>query len=130
MIDESIDESCNNFTGEKVVTDNLVDMCQVKCFICDHKMYLNSLKRHLQNYHEDYDLDFKVKIEFVNTSFYKCKMCDEVVLFHFDAINKHLSQAHNSTMHAYKNSYPAFSGRPNFFPFLSLSKSFRMKYLV
>ena len=113
MIDQSIEE-CGNLPlaegEERVITDNLVNMCQVKCFVCDQRMYLNSLKRHLQKEHEDQDTDFPTKIEFINRSYYACKMCNEVVLFHFDAINKHLSVVHNSTMHTYKNTYTAFTG--------------------
>ena len=113
MIDQSIEEYGNLPLAdgeERVVTDNLVNMCQVKCFVCDQKMYLNSLKRHLQKEHEDQDTDFPTKIEFIKRSFYACKMCNEEVLFHFDAINKHLSVAHNSTMHTYKSTYTAFTG--------------------
>ena len=113
MLDQSIEESGQAGVEEgkeKEITDNLVDMCQVKCFLCDTKMYLNSFKRHLQKEHDDFDADEPCKIEFIKRTFYKCKMCDVTVLFHFDAINKHLSTVHSTTMHSYKTQYTAFTG--------------------
>ena len=39
----------------------------------------------------------------------RCKICDEGMLFHFDAINRHL-YTHKTSLKAYKAAHPAFTG--------------------
>jgi len=98
----------------RVYTDDLSMMCQCKCNYCDKIFFYHQLRPHVQREHkEDKDEKDAKKVEFVKRTYYKCKICDEGMLFHFDAINRHL-YTHKITLKEYKTAHPAFSGEESY----------------
>lgn len=94
----------------KVYSEDLSDMCLVKCNLCGEVAFYHLLKLHLIREHQE-TMEPHGRLHFVKKTFYKCKICDSEVLFHFDSISKHCSEAHKMTLKAYRTEYPAFTGQ-------------------
>ncbi len=62
------------------------------------------------------DLDNEIDVlPFLRTmTFSRCKICDCEMLFHFDAVAKHCSTAHQLTLKTYRTEYRAFTGQTEY----------------
>jgi len=94
--------------GEKFVSDNPDDMCVCKCNFCGKNVLHHLLRKHVISKHPR-DKDIYGEYEYVVKSYYRCKVCDNEILFSLEAIKNHVKKSHRMTLTQYKEQYQAFS---------------------
>jgi len=95
-------------TEPKVYTDNINEMCLVRCKLCDKTLAHGSLRDHLLRSHNRKRQEF-VTYEYVRVTHYRCKLCNGETLFTHAAISQHVRIYHSLTFSEYKNKFNGFT---------------------
>jgi len=98
-------------SNPKIYSDDVNDMCLVKCKLCDKTLSHGSLRDHLLRSHNRKRKEF-VTYEYERLIYYRCKICDAETLFTHAAVSQHVRVFHNLAFSEYKRNYNAFKGSP------------------
>ena len=91
--------------GPKVFSDNVADMCRVRCKFCNRDVSAGSVTKHARLYHGVASIQDYGEIEYVNPTYHSCKLCGLELIFTARTIQKHVTRRHRISPDAYRKSY-------------------------